>query len=1101
VLICPSCAHENPDGQKFCGECGAKLEASPVREERKVITALFCDLVGSTALGERLDAEDISRLLREYQQICRARIESHGGVIEKFIGDAVVGVFGVPVAHEDDPERAVRAALRICQDIEASDLGIEVRIGVNTGEALVRLDVDPRSGEGFATGDTMNTAARLESAAPVMGVAVGAGTYRGSVEEIVYEELPAISAKGKSEPVEAWRAISPSARVGNREVDRTPFVGRDLELGMLTKLFERSRARPSTEFVTVIAEPGIGKSRLVRELARHVDELPELVTWREGRCLPYGDGISFWALGEIVKAQAGILETDDQPTIVTKLDHVVREPDPQTRGWIKDRVAPLVGLETDTVPPLQEEAFTAWRRFLEGMAAAGPTVLVVEDLHWADDAFVAFLTHLTERTAGLPLFVIVTARPEVEERHPSWPPGRRSTVLSLSPLADEDVEALIAEGLPEADAELIGVVLERAGGSPLYAEQLAAMLRERALPIAGGTLDDTMIPAGIQALIAARIDALPPEPKRVLMHASVVGKTFWSGAVASLGEHEAINVTLGELVRREFCRPVHPSTMEGDLEFGFWHALVRDVAYAELTKAERARMHASIAQWIADRTQGAMGEDAEIVVHHLDQAMELAPSALELESAWIQRLLADALFAAGEAALRTDMSKAIPYLERRLMGSRAEYGDDLTTKLLLARARAATGDPGAARILFEEVLEQFVALGDLETAVVAANELDSVYQLVGDISASAPMMDELRRQIGSEPSRALAELTAIEVATLAGWKGPEDGLRRARIAIEMAEGLGLAPPPMANVVHGICRVSLGDRSGEAEADAAADELLRLGRTNDALESLYNLAFALGEESPSEGLMRMDASVELAGRLGADSAVWITRAARLHYLEVLGRFDEVTLEAEAILAHTRGSSDLLAKTFTLLNLAQVELHRGGSSLDLAELEELVRGTIPMSLWIVAAAAYARGDEASAQALLVEAADIAQGSIPPIASACIDAGLTALAEELLGRETRDTASDRAERAIAEAALARRRGDLTLSAERFSEAARAFEGLEMIVGEARALQGLGECLLQIDQTDEGLSSLHIAESLWRGMGATLRLAELEESLATTG
>ena len=331
---------------------------------------MFCDLVGSTALGERLDAEDISRLLRDYQTICRKRIESHGGVVEKFIGDAVVGVFGVPLAHEDDPERAVRAALRITEDIGASDLGIEVRIGVNTGEALVRLDVDPRSGEGFATGDTMNTAARLEAAAPVMGVAVGAATHEASEGAIVYEELAPISAKGKAEPVPAWRALHPTARIGTEERDRTPFVGRDLELSMLTQLFDRSRSRPSTEFVTIIAEPGLGKSRLVRELARHVDQLDELVTWREGRCLPYGDGISFWALGEIVKAQAGILETDDQATISTKLDHALTEPDEQTRTWIKDRLAPLVGLETDTAPPEREEAFTAWRRFLEEIVSS-----------------------------------------------------------------------------------------------------------------------------------------------------------------------------------------------------------------------------------------------------------------------------------------------------------------------------------------------------------------------------------------------------------------------------------------------------------------------------------------------------------------------------------------------------------------------------------------------------------------------------------------------------------------------------------------------------------------------------------------------------------
>ena len=567
-----------------------------------------------------------------------------------------------------------------------------------------------------------------------------------------------------------------------------------------------------------------------------------------------------------------------------------------------------------------------------------------------------------------------------------------------------------------------------------------------------------------------------------------------------LGEHADLEAALGELVRREYCRPVHPSTVEGDQEFGFWHALVRDVAYAELTKAERARMHAATARWIAERTQGAMGEDAEIVVYHLDQATELAPSAPELETTPMQRLLADALFAAGESALRTDMSRAVPYLERRVTESRAEYEGDLTAKLLLARAYASTGEASAARTLFEEVLERFVSLGDLETAVVAANELDSVYQLVGDVSASAPMMEELRRQIGTEPSRALAELTAIEVGTLAGWKGPEDGLRRAGIAIEMAQGVGVAPPPMASAIHGICRVGLGDRSGEADVDVAVDELLRQGRTSDAISVLYNLAFELGKESPSEGLQGLDASIELAGRLGADAEVWITRGGRLYYLVLLGRFDEVILEGEAILAHTRGSSDVLAKTFALLNLAQIEIHRGGSSVDLAGLEELVRGTIPISLWMVAAAAHARGDDASAQALLAEAADFPQESIPAIASVCMDSGLADLAEELLGRDARDASSDRVERAIAEAALARWRGDVTSSAEGFNKAARAFEELGMIVGEARALQGLGECLLQMGQTDEGRSSLGRAESRWRSMGASLRIAELEELLATT-
>ncbi len=352
-MVCPACGSESADESRFCSRCGIRLEVSRSHEERKVITALFCDMVGSTALGERLDAEDISRLLAVYRGICRRRIESHGGVVEKFIGDAIVGIFGVPIAHEDDPERAVRAALRIVDDIAGSDLDVAVRIGVNTGEALVRLDVDPRLGEGFATGDALNTAARLESAAPVMGVAVGAQTHDASEHAIAYQPLPDVVAKGKSRPVSTWQAVRPNARTGTETRDYTPFVGRELELTFLKQLFDRSRAGPVTEFCTIIAEPGLGKSRLVRELAHHIDGLSDLVTWRQGRCLPYGEGISFWALGEIVKAQAGILESDDQSTVSTKLEQAITEPDPQTRDWIKARLAPLVGWETTSRNPTE----------------------------------------------------------------------------------------------------------------------------------------------------------------------------------------------------------------------------------------------------------------------------------------------------------------------------------------------------------------------------------------------------------------------------------------------------------------------------------------------------------------------------------------------------------------------------------------------------------------------------------------------------------------------------------------------------------------------------------------------------------------------------
>ena len=1098
---CPSCGTDNPEGAKFCLECGTKLGATPVREERKVITALFCDLVGSTALGERLDSEDISRLLRSYQAICRARIESHGGVVEKFIGDAVVGVFGVPLAHEDDSERAVRAALRITEDIGVSDLGIEVRIGVNTGEALVRLDVDPRSGEGFATGDTMNTAARIEAAAPVMGVAVGAGTYHGSAGAISYEELAAISAKGKSEPLPVWRALHPLARIDTEERDRTPFVGRDLELLMLTQLFDRSRTRPSTEFVTIVAEPGLGKSRLVRELARHVDQLPELVTWREGRCLPYGDGISFWALGEIVKAQAGILETDDQTTLSSKLDRMVTGSDEQTRSWMKDRLAPLVGVETDTAPPEREEVFTAWRRFIEQISAE-PAVLVIEDLHWADEAFVSFLQHLADRTAGLPLLVVVTARPEVEERHPSWPPGRRSTVLSLSPLDDADVKTLIEQSLFGADLELVSVVIDRAGGSPLYAEQLAAMLRERGLPIAGGALDETLIPQSVQALIAARIDALPPEPKRVLMEASVVGKSFWAGAVSSLGPHEDLAATLGELVRRELCRPVHPSTMEGDTEYGFWHALVRDVAYAELTKAEKARMHAATARWIADLTAGTMGEDAEIVVHHLDAALELAPSAPDLDTQGLTELLADALIAAGQAAMRTEMPRAIPYLERALDVLPADDGRRLITMRPLANSCQAAGDLTRAATLLEEAFTQNEVVGDVEAATEVAIDLGGLLWTMGQGSRGRAVVAGLKEELGDTPSPSLAKILAWDAswAPLIGdWEG---AVSLAGEAIQMAETTGIAPPLRALAVRGLGHVALGEPTGEAEVRLAIEGCLKRGEAHHASSNLHNLGVEMSKRGPAVGLPYVEEAIELAERFGVETEAWSNRGARLEGLVDLGRFDEVVEVAGSILTWAAEHGDADTRFKTLWSLALVQSERGELTVDPKELADLSRRLgFEDGLVLAAQLELDEGNAELARSLLSEGiAHVEPHFAFTTARVCVEVGLSELAESLVDRGIVKFRAEQAAKLATEATLAEARNDRLSACAGYEGAAESFGALEMTPAQAHALHSLGRCLISLRAIEEGAARLREARALWEEMKATRRIVEIDELLSTT-
>ena len=1100
MLFCPSCAHENPDEQKFCGECGTKLKAVPIREERKVITALFCDLVGSTALGERLDPEDIARLLRSYQQICQARIESHGGVVEKFIGDAVVGVFGVPLAHEDDPERAVRAALRITEDIGESDLGIEVRIGVNTGEALVRLDVDPRSGQGFATGDTMNTAARLEAAAPVMGVAVGASTYGATRTQIIYEGLEPIVAKGKVEPVAAWKAIEPVARVGTPERDRTPFVGREIELSMLTQLFERSRTRPETGFATIVADPGLGKSRLVRELGHYVETLPELVIWREGRCLPYGDGISFWALGEIVKAQSGILETDDQRSISMKLDQAITEPDPQTRTWIKDRLAPLVGLETDTTPPQQEEAFTAWRRFLEQLAASGPTVLVVEDLHWADPGVVAFLTHLAERTSGLPLLVLATARPEVEERHPSWPPGRRSTVLSLSPLDESDLETLVASSLPGASPELTRLVLERAGGSPLYAEQLAAMIAEQAIPIAGGTIDAELIPTGVQALIAARIDALPPEPKQVLMQASVVGKTFWSGAIRSLGEHQDLDLTLSELCRRELCRPIHPSTVEGDHEFGFWHALVRDVAYAELTKTERARMHAATARWIADRTEGAMGEDAEIVVHHIDAALEFALSAPELDTGSLAALLFDALIAAGEAAMHTNVPRAIPYLERATSGGGLRNPREVAALLMLGRAYCAAGRFTEAVPLLERSIERSFDAGDLDEAVRATIALSDALFLTGEESRGDSLVEEMRGRLGAESSGALSQLLAYEALNLVVLRKHEAAVQLAEQSIAMAADVGIDAPLLALATRGIGRVGSGNRSGEADVRGAIDGFLREGDLTQGLDAMHNLAWIVSEERLADGLSLFEEAIDLAERLGATAAMWGAKAGRLTVLARLGRFDDVLAEADSVLAWATDSEDRFTRRQVLLAIAQVDIVTYEERVDLQELIKLSKQISGASLTSEAWLAFTRGDLELARSLVVESVNgrvlDSPAALTPL---CIELGLRDLGQELLVRDETPGKSGEGSRAEGRAALAESSGEFRGAADGYAEAAAALRYVGSRPRLARALTGLGRSMLWLGEFDEGTSRLNEARALYLEMKALGRVAEIDELLAT--
>jgi len=578
MLTCLSCGQQNPDGFRFCGACAASLVAEPPaqREERKVVTVLFCDLVGSTAQAERMDPEDVRALLSRYHELVRAELERFGGTVEKFIGDAVMALFGAPVAHEDDPERAVRAASAI-RDSIAEESDLHVRIAVNTGEALVSLGARPSEGEGMASGDVVNTTARLQSAAPVDGILVGEQTYRATERVIEYRASEPVIAKGKAEPLPVWEVVQARSRFGVdlARPSGAPLVGRDREVELLVAALARACDERTPQLVTLVGVPGIGKSRLLAELFAAIDRGDQLVTWRQGRSLPYGEGVSYWALGEMVKAQAGILETDAPDEAGGKLEEAVRRLvlDSAEARWVESNLRPLAGLAAEDVTgDRRGEAFAAWRRFFEALAEQRPLVLVFEDLHWADDGLLDFVDHVIDWLSDVPVLVVASARPELLARRPAWGGGKaNAATVSLSPLSDQETARLVHALLEQSvlPAEVQSALLERAGGNPLYAEEFARMVAER-----GG--EDMELPDSVQGIIAARLDGLDPTDKGLLQDASVVGKVFWSGALAAIGSGQdrfAVEERLHALERRELVRRERRSSVAGESEYAFRHVL------------------------------------------------------------------------------------------------------------------------------------------------------------------------------------------------------------------------------------------------------------------------------------------------------------------------------------------------------------------------------------------------------------------------------------------------------------------------------------------------------------------------------------------------
>ena len=705
MVTCASCGEQNRVGARFCDACGARLEPAPAPgESRRTVTIVFVDVAGSTALGERLDPETLRDLMGRYFDVARTVVERHGGIVEKFIGDAVMAVFGLPTLHEDDALRAVRAADELQRRLGEGELAswITTRMGINTGEVVAS---DRADAQRLVTGDAVNTAARLEQHAPPGGILLGNDTWRLVRDAVTVEAVAPVAAKGKQEPLTAWRLVSidPSGAVTSRRLD-APLVGRERELGRLLRSFEDVVAERRCGLFTLLGPAGVGKSRLVHELVQRVRGSATIL---RGRCLPYGEGITYWPVAEVMRAAAVIDEADGRETALTKLGTLVAgEPDADDNVRF---IAAAIGIVDGDAP--REEVYRAVRRTLEVLAAERPLVVVFDDLQWAESTFLDLVEHLVDWSRGAPILVVALARPDLLDKRPTWGGGKldAQTVL-LEGLGEGDTRTLIASLLgstPEPD--LLRRVEEVTEGNPLFVEQLIAMLVEDGHLVREGDswrpardLAAIHVPPTIAALLAARLDGLPADERQVAERASVVGRVFERVAVAELSppeEREQVPTRLRSLVRRELIRP-DPSSVVPDDTFRFRHILIRDAAYEALSKRDRAELHARFADWLEQTMQGRLAEFEEILGYHLDQAVRYREElgVLDATTSALRTRAADHLAAAGmRAGERSDSEPAIRLLSRAVALRQA--GNDLRLDELFALAIAFADETRDAEAL------------------------------------------------------------------------------------------------------------------------------------------------------------------------------------------------------------------------------------------------------------------------------------------------------------------------------------------------------------------------------------------------------------------
>jgi class 3 adenylate cyclase/tetratricopeptide (TPR) repeat protein len=926
---------------RFCGECGSSLDAESSAPppagslqpaaERRLVSVLFADLVGFTPLSERRDAEEVRDLLSRYFDTSRRLIELYGGTVEKFIGDAVMAVWGAPTATEDDAERAVRAALDLVAAVSA--LGAEIgepdlraRGGVLTGEAAVTLGADVES---MVAGDLVNTAARVQSVAEPGAVYVGDATRRATEQTVVYEDVGSFELKGKQGLVPLWRAqrvVSGARGTLKSQGLEAPFVGRDRELRQIKDLFHASEEERKAHLVSITGVAGIGKSRLSWEFYKYFDGLVQTVFWHRGRCLAYGEGVTYWALADMVRMRCRIGEDEQVESALAKLHATVEAhvPDPDERRFVEPRLAQLIGLG-DSEAGDRQELFAAWRLFFERLADEDPCVLAFEDMQWADASLLDFIEYLLEWSRNSPIFVLALARPELTDRRPTWGAGLRNfSSLYLEPLPQLAMEELLGGLVPGLPPRLRDVILARAEGVPLYAVETVRMLLDRGALVREGSvyrpvgeIDSLEVPETLNALIGARLDGLDAGERRIVQDGAVLGKTFAKpalSAVTGLSEGE-LEPLLASLVRKELLGIQSDPRSPEQGQYGFLQDLVRHVAYERLSKRERRARHLVAAEHLS----ASLGEDevAEVVASHLMDAYRAAPDADDAEA--IKERARAALARAGERAA----SLGAPAQARHYLEQAAALTDDPLAKAELADRAGQmawnAGHPDEARALFRDAESTYAADGQVRAAARISARLAEIDFSEGHPGEAVARLEPALAALSEgEPDADLAALSAQLGRFLTLNGEPEKAVPHLEFALQLAESLELHETLAEALNSKATGLAFLDRlyEGRVLLEGALELALEHELNFAALRAYNNLADLLrSADRFAEALAVTERGLELARRLGVRNWEGTLAGNQNAMLTMLGRWDE----AERVVAE---SEDLIAINVVALEMANV-----------------------------------------------------------------------------------------------------------------------------------------------------------------------------------